>query len=67
MSYFSLNEEVYLRDRPMGLPLEIRGKIVGKLPGSRYAVLIENGINKGVIKKYDYWHLFSVDISEKML
>ena len=67
MSYFSINEEVYLRDRPLGAPLEIRGRVVGRLPRNKYAVLLENGMNKGNIINYNYSQLFSVDISEEML
>ena len=62
-----IGTEVFLRDRPLGKPLHIRGKIVGSLPNGIYRVLMQNGWNKGKTIEHKYWDLFFVDSDEKML
>ena len=48
---------VYIRDRPMGLSTNIKGKVMGVLSEDKYAVLLLNGLNEGQIIKYKYWLL----------
>ena len=67
MNSFNLGDEVYLRDRSLGNPLNIEGRIVGLLPGEHYNVLMENGANEGNIVEYKYWDLFLIDNNKKVL
>ena len=54
---FKRGDFVWVRDYPFGRPLNIKGKIVGIMPGDYYNVLIENGLHEGQIKKYKFWKL----------
>ena len=54
---FERGDEVYLRDYPLGKPVNIFGKIVGFLPNDYYNVLLMNGLNEGRITKYRAWSL----------
>ena len=67
MNSFNLGDKVYLRDRSLGNPLNIGGKIVGLLSNEHYKVLMQNGVNEGNIVEYKYWDLFLIDNKEKML
>ncbi len=60
MNSFSLGDKVYLRDRAIGNPLNIGGKIVGSSRREYYNVLMQNGVNEGNIMEYKYWDLFLV-------
>tara|TARA_B100001248_G_C27359264_1_gene445488 strand:+ start:57 stop:320 length:264 start_codon:yes stop_codon:yes gene_type:complete len=56
---FEVGQKVYLRDYPMGRPLNIFGKVVG-YSGKQYInVLLMNGINAEQIKPYKQWDLMS--------
>ncbi len=54
---FSRGDLVWIRDYPFGKPMNVRGKIVGILPGDCYNILMENGLCEGQIKKYKFWKL----------
>ena len=54
---FKRGDVVYLRDYPMGNPLNVHGKIVGFLPGDYYNVMLSNGMNEGKIYRYKAWSL----------
>ncbi len=54
---FEIGEEVYLRDFPMGRPLNVHGKIVGYVKPDYYNVMLRSGLNSGQIKKFKSWSL----------
>jgi len=60
-------DEVWILDFPFGKPLNIRGKIVGKVGDDYYNVLIDNGFMEGSIVKYKYWKLFLVDGEQDLM
>ena len=37
--------------------MNIRGKVVGVLPGDYYNVLLRDGLCEGQIKKFKFWKL----------
>ena len=57
MRKFSRGEKVVLRDFPLGRASKIKGKVVGLLPNEFYNVLLTNGLNEGIIKKYKSYQL----------
>ena len=57
MRKFSRGEKVVLRDFPLGRASKITGKVVGILPNEFYNVLLTNGLNEGIIKKYKSYQL----------
>ncbi len=54
---FNRGDEVYLRDFPLGKPINVFGKVVGFLPNDYYNVLLLNGLNEGRITKFKSWSL----------
>ena len=54
---FSRGDVVWIRDYPFGRPMNIRGKVVGVLPGDYYNVLLRDGLCEGQIKKFKFWKL----------
>ena len=54
---FEIGEEVYLRDFPMGRPLNVYGKVVGYVNPDYYNVMLKSGLNSGQIKKFKSWNL----------
>ena len=60
-------DKVYIRDYPLGRPLNIEGEILGKVGRDSYNVLIKNGLLEGDIITYKYWKLYFVDMEEEVL
>ena len=58
---FDKEDEVYVRDYPLGKPTNIIGKVVGFLPNDYYNVLLLNGLNEGRITRYRSWSLIGKD------
>ena len=57
MEDYTLGEVVNIRDRPLGQPTKIKGKIVGILPQGYYNILLTNGLNQGNIIKYGFFEI----------
>ena len=58
---FERGDIVYIRDFPFGKPTRINGKVVGVLHGEYYNILLTNGLNEGIIKKYKSYQLLKED------
>lgn len=54
---FERGDKVFILDYPFGRPLNMCGRIVGKIGEDFFNVLIENGFREGQIVKYKYWNL----------
>ena len=55
---FKRGDKVFIRDFPLGKPLNIEAKIVGVLSDDLYSVLLLNGLNEGKIVKFKTWSLY---------
>ena len=56
---FDRGEIVYIRDYPLGRPLNVFGKIVGFLSSDSYNVHLMSGLQEGNIIAYHTWKLMS--------
>ena len=54
---FVRGDKVWIRDYPLGRPLNVHGKVVGCLSNDYYNVLIESGLQEGKIVRYKSWSL----------
>ena len=54
---FNRGDEVYIRDFPLGKPLNVSGKIVGFISGDQYNVKLSSGLNEGKIVTFRSWSL----------
>ena len=57
-SVFRRGDKVFIRDFPLGKPLNIEAKIVGVLSEDLYSVLLLSGLNEGKIVKLKSWSLY---------
>ena len=56
---FNRGEIVYIRDYPLGKPLNVFGKVVGYLNSDSYNVHLMSGLQEGNIIAYHTWKLMS--------
>lgn len=54
---YDKGDEVRIRDFPLGKPLNVLGRVVGILGGDFYNILMLNGLNEGLIRRYKSWSL----------
>tara|TARA_A100001011_G_C13948449_1_gene690205 strand:+ start:77 stop:292 length:216 start_codon:yes stop_codon:yes gene_type:complete len=63
MEGFERGDIVWIRDRPFGSKTGIFGRVVGILDKDWYNILLQNGLNEGIIYKYKSYKLL---IKEKV-
>ena len=64
MEGFKRGDIVWIRDRPFGSRTGIFGRVVGVLDKDWYNILLQNGLNEGIIYKYKSYKLL---IKEKVV
>ncbi len=64
MEGFKRGDIVWVRDRPFGSRTGIFGRVVGVLDKDWYNILLQNGLNEGIIYKYKSYKLL---IKEKVV
>lgn len=57
MEGFKRGDIVWVRDRPFGSRTGIFGRVVGVLDKDCYNILLQNGLNEGIIIKYKWYKL----------